>query len=433
MGPVGKTPESADILRVPQGFLLDSIRDSICIVDVRTMRIVAANRTFYKALGYKKGDVIGRHCYEVTHHHNRACSGPDDPCPLIRTLRTGSSEVFEHVHCHKGGRKVYMEVSASPIRDPRGKIAFVIHVARDITERKTNETEFRKLKTAVESSGEAIFLTDRDGVFTFVNPEFTRLYGYSPSDVVGKRTPRILKSGKMKRENYVKFWKRIVERKIIKGEVINKTRDGKLLEIESTVSPVLDGQNKISGFLAIQRDITLRKQDEKRLNYLAYHDILTDLPNRLLFNDHFNQSLARAARYKTILAVMLMDLDRFKEVNDSHGHRIGDQLLKSVAQRLQLKIRGTDTIARLWGDEFGVLVGDMKSKAETGKIARKILGAVIAPYVIEGYELNITASIGVCLYPEHGNNIEDLLKNADRAMYRAKEKGRNSYEIYSLE
>lgn len=410
---------------------LDSIRDAISIIDTRTKRIVAANRTFYKTLGYTEKEVIGRHCYTITHRHGRPCSGPDELCPMVRTLHTGASAVFEHIHCHKDGRSVFLEVSTSPIRDGKGRVVYVIHVARDITERKISEDELRKLKKAVESSGEAIFLTDREGLFTFVNPEFTRLYGYPPAEVVGKRTPRILKSGKMKAENYAKFWKRIVGRKIIKGEVINKTRDGQFLEIESTVSPVLDNQGQLTGFLAIQRDITRRKQDEKRLNYLAYHDILTDLPNRLLFSDRFNQALARATRYKTIFAVMLMDLDRFKEVNDRFGHRIGDQLLKLVAQRLRQKIRKTDTIARLWGDEFGVLIGDMKSKTAAGKIARKILGAFISSFIAEGYELNITASIGISVYPEHGNNIEELLKNADRAMYKAKKKGRNNFEIFT--
>jgi diguanylate cyclase (GGDEF)-like protein/PAS domain S-box-containing protein len=432
MDPVSKGKTMSDILRIRQRIILDSIHDSICVIEVKTKKIVAANRAFYRTLGYKKNEVIGRHCYEVTHRHKHVCSGPGDPCPLVRTVRAGLPSVFEHLHIRKNGRRIFMEVSASPIRDDKGRVQYVIHISRDITDRKTNESELRKFKTAVESSGEAIFLTDRDGVFTFVNPEFTRLYGFSPAEVLGKRTPRILKSGKMKKENYVKFWKRIIDRRVIKGEVINKTKDGRFLEIESTVSPVLDRQGDINGFLAIQRDITHRKQDEKRLNYLAYHDILTDLPNRLLFNDRFNQSLARASRYKTIFAVMLMDLDRFKEVNDRYGHRIGDQLLKMVAHRLQRKIRGTDTVARLWGDEFGIIVGDMRKEIEAGRIARKILSTVVLPYIIEGHELGITASIGISLYPEHGDDIESLLKNADQAMYRAKDKGRNKFEIFSM-
>ncbi len=413
-----------------QDLFLNNIRDAISIIDVKSMRIVAVNRTFCKSLGYKKKDVIGRRCYEVTHLHDSKCSGPDDPCPLVKTLRTGSSSVFEHIHCHKDGHKVFMEVSVSPIRNERGDIIFALHIARDITQRKNTEDELQKLKKAVENSGEAIFLTDRDGTFLYVNPEFTNLYGFSQAEVVGKRTPRILKSGKMKAENYAKFWKRINEGAIIKGEVINKTRDGRLLEIGSTVSPIFDNQGALTGFLAIQRDITNRKQDEKRLNYLAYHDILTDLPNRLLFNDRFNQSMARAARYRTLVAVMLMDLDRFKEINDRYGHRTGDLLLKSVAGRLAGTVRKMDTLSRLWGDEFGILIGDLKHARDVVPITRKILKIFTEPFLVEGHELKISASIGIAFYPDQGDNIEILLRNADHAMYQAKDLGRNRYHIY---
>ncbi len=420
-----------DVFQEYQTLFLDNIRDAISIIDVRTMRIVAANRTFYKSLGYRKKDVIGRHCYEVTHGHEHKCSGPDDPCPLMQAIRTGSPSVFEHIHCHKNGHKVFMEVSVSPIRNEQGDIIFALHIARDITKRKNTEEELQKLKKAVVNSGEAIFLTDRDGLFTFVNPEFTNLYGFSPAEVVGKRTPRILKSGKMKAENYAKFWKRISQGDIIKGEVINKTRDGRLLEIGSTVSPIFDNQGRLTGFLAIQRDITNRKQDEKRLNYLAYHDILTDLPNRLLFNDRFNQSIARAARYRTLVAVMLMDLDRFKEINDRYGHRTGDLLLKSVSGRLAGTIRKMDTLSRLWGDEFGLLIGDLKDTRDVIPIARKILRIFAEPFLVEGYELKISVSIGITFYPDQGDNIEVLLKNADHAMYQAKDLGRNRYHVFS--
>ena len=287
---------------------LNGIRDAISIIDVRTMRIIAANRTFYTSLGFTEKEVIGRHCYAVTHRHGRSCSGPDDPCPMVAVLKTGSNAVFEHVHRHRDGHDIYMEVSVSPLKDRTGRVRFVIHVARDITE---------------------------------------------------------------------------------------------------------------------------RKRAEQRLKYLAFHDIITDLPNRLLFNDRFQQAILRAARTKKSVAVMLMDLDRFKDVNDRLGHRIGDIVLKSIAGRFIHIIRKTDTIARLWGDEFGILVDDARNVPSIKKIARKILNVFTSSMIVEGYELRVTASLGISIYPDHGENIEQLLKQADQAMYQAKKKGRDNYEIFS--
>jgi diguanylate cyclase (GGDEF)-like protein/PAS domain S-box-containing protein len=287
---------------------LDGIRDAISIIDVRTMRIIAANRNFYDTLGFTEKEVIGRHCYAVTHRHGSPCTGPDDPCPLVAVLKTGSNTVFEHAHRHRDGHTVYMEVSVSPLKDRAGHVRFVIHVARDITE---------------------------------------------------------------------------------------------------------------------------RKRTEQRLRYLAFHDIITDLPNRLLFNDRFQQAILRAARTKESVAVMLMDLDRFKDVNDNLGHRIGDLLLKSIAGRFLQSLRKTDTIARLWGDEFGILVDGTGSIASIRKIARKILKVFKSPLIVEGYELKVTASLGISVYPDHGDNIEQMLRQADQAMYQAKKKGRNNFEIYS--
>jgi len=201
--------------------------------------------------------------------------------------------------------------------------------------------------------------------------------------------------------------------------------------MEVSVSPLKDRNGRVRFVIHVARDITERKQSEQRLRYLAFHDIITDLPNRLLFNDRFQQAILRAARAKRSVAILLMDLDRFKVVNDNHGHRIGDLLLKAIAARLEGNIRKIDTLARLWGDEFGLLIGDLKNARDVNPIARKILRSFAVPFIIEGHELRTSASLGVAFYPDHGDNIEILLKNADHAMYQAKERGRNNYLFYA--
>lgn len=410
--------------------VINSIPDAISIIDVKNFRIIDVNQGFMDQLALKKKHIIGKHCYDVTHHLKKPCMPADKPCPLINSLMTGRQVLFEHVHCRADGRKVFVEVSASPIKNEKGEVTHVIHVARNIGSRKQLEEDMIKLKKAVDYSGEAIFLTDRKGIITFINPEFTRLYGWQTEEVVGKITPRILKSGKMKPLDYEAFWKKILSRQVARGEFVNKTKDGRFLNIDGSANPVIDNEGKIVGFLAIQRNITERKKAEARLDYLAYHDVLTGLLNRLLFNDHLGQALTRGYRYKKMVAVMLLDLDHFKNVNDSLGHTIGDLLLKSVANRLKGYVRRMDSVARLGGDEFGFVIPEITNVHGASAVAKKILSSFSKPFAVDGREIHITASIGISLYPANGENVEELVKNADIAMYRAKEAGRNNCKFY---
>lgn len=266
---VGSYKRSSDEMRRSGEFfgtVFNSTNDAISVINVNDYTIVSANNAFLQRHGLTEQEVIGKYCYEVIRHRSESCAALDDICPLLEAVTTGEYSATEHIHYTRDSEEIYAEVAISPIKDESGNIIQVVHVSRDITQRKQAEEELIRLREAVEASGEAIFLTDLEGIITYVNPEFTRLYGHAPDEVVGKVTPRILKSGQMTAQDYESFWSTLLEKQVIKrGEFINKTKDGRLVDIEGSTSPILDGQGEIIGFLAIQRDITEHKQAEQKL------------------------------------------------------------------------------------------------------------------------------------------------------------------------
>lgn len=413
------------------GSILNSMRDAVTVIDINSFTIVGFNQAFLDQVGLTAEQVQGKHCYEITHQRGSTCNENEHPCPILSSLKDHRQATFDHIHFCRDGRKVVVEVSATPLTGENGRVTYMVHVARDVTERRNTEDDLIKMKKAVEASGEIIFLTDRQGMITFINPEFTRIYGYTADEVVGKTTPRILKSMMMKKEDYEQFWKTLLSKQIVRGTIVNKTKSERLIHIESSANPIIDKDGNIIGFLAIQRDITDRLKAEERLNYLAYHDVLTGLPNRRLFNDRVNVMLGRANRFRLLIAIMILDVDYLKDVNDTLGHDAGDQLLQLIARRMASAVREIDTIARIGGDEFIFLAPDLGNIGDAEKLAQRILAAFTKPFEVNGNSLSITASIGISLYPSDGDDVQSLMKTADIAMYRAKTAGRNSYRFYS--
>lgn len=286
------------------------------------------------------------------------------------------------------------------------------------------------LFTALEAAGEAILITDTDGTIQYVNPAFESITGYTREEIIGQNS-RILKSGKQDETLYYEMWETLTRGEVWRGLLTNRKKDGTLYDVEETIAPVRNSSGRTIRYVAIERDVTERKRVEETIRYLAYYDALTNLPNRMLFNDRLTLALSHARRSRQMLAVMFLDLDQFKIINDTLGHTLGDKLLQGVAQRLTNCLREGDTVARLGGDEFALLLVGITRIEDATRVAQKILEILKPIFSLEGHEFHITTSIGIALYPSDGEDVQTLLKNADTAMYHAKAQGRNNYQFHT--
>lgn len=304
-------------------------------------------------------------------------------------------------------------------------------VIRDITLRKQNEMLMTKLTLAVDQNPNSIVITDLDARIEYANATFSKITGYSLEEVQGQN-PRILQSGRTPKATYEEMWARLTAGKEWHGELFNRRKDGSEYIESAMISPVRQTNGKITNYLAIKQDITAKRRDEERIQQLAHFDQLTGLPNRSLLNERFSYALSLAQRSGEPLAVMFLDLDHFKNINDTLGHSIGDRFLIEVAQRLRAILREEDTVSRLGGDEF-ILVFPRTDADGAAIVAGKLIDTVSKPYRINEHELIGTPSIGIAIYPDDGDNFEALLKNADTAMYRVKQDSRNDFRFFTAE
>ena len=318
--------------------------------------------------------------------------------------------------------------------------AAVLLVLEDVTEqeqlrtaRRAAEDELAKLAGALAQTADSVIITDRDGRIEYANPAFEQTTGYPCAEVVGL-TPRILKSGRHSANFYQRLWRTIARGAVFREIFINRRKDGELYYEEKTISPVRDPHSgEINHFVSTGKDISERMQIQQRLDHLAHHDMLTDLPNRRLLLDRLQRAMTRATRRHRRMAVLFLDLDRFKQINDTLGHGAGDRLLCAVASRLTGCLRREDTVARLGGDEFAVLLEDLEHAEDVAPILEKLVSAMQRPFALDGHEFFLTFSIGISIYPDDGELADVLLRNADTAMYRAKEGGRNGYRFYTAD
>jgi diguanylate cyclase (GGDEF)-like protein/PAS domain S-box-containing protein len=308
------------------------------------------------------------------------------------------------------------------------------HFVREIEDRNAELFKAnRKLElhsAVLGAAANSIMITDEGGEIVWTNPSFSALSGYSAEEVIGKN-PRLLNSGKQDKSFYQHMWATIRSGKVWRGEIVNRRNDGSCYTEEMTITPVLSQSQKISHFVAIKQDITERKLTEERVQFLAYYDALTGLPNRTLLQDRVTKALGGARRQKDKVALLFFDLDRFKDINDSLGHSVGDLLLQQVAERLKTWGREQDTVARVGGDEFLILLTGLKDIADAAVAAKRIVGAMTTEFIVQGHALNVSCSIGVSIFPEHGADGETLIKNADAAMYSAKNNGRNNFRFFT--
>ena len=327
-------------------------------------------------------------------------------------------------------KKLVVEVRL--VKLPASQKSLIRGSITDITARKQEEVQLRKLSSALQQTGDAISITDKDGFIEYVNPAFEQITGYVAAVAIGKR-PSLLRSQRHDKAFYQNLWRTISAGQIYADIIINRKFNGSLYYEEKTISPLKDAEGNITHYISSGRDITERMELQQRMQYLAHHDILTDLPNRALFFDRLEQALSHAVRNNSMLAVMFLDLDRFKNINDTLGHDVGDRVLKKAAKRLSKQLRASDSIARLGGDEFAILLENIESIENAKGVAQGLVSCFSKAFTINKRELFVTTSLGISIFPSDGDNANQLLKNADIAMYQAKKLGKDTYQCYYKE
>ena len=303
----------------------------------------------------------------------------------------------------------------------------------DITERKLAEDQLRQAASVFEHANEGIAITDAKGTILDINDAFTRITGYTRNEVLGKN-PRLLSSGRQGPEFYAAMWRALNETGHWSGEIWNRRKDGEIFAELLTISTIKDESGGLERYVALFSDITTIKQHQQQLEYLAHHDALTNLPNRLLLADRLKQSMSQATRRGERVAVAYLDLDVFKAINDTHGHEVGDQLLLAIARRMSEVLREGDTLARMGGDEFIAVLIDLPNPESIAALLKRLLDAAALPLILGTLELQVSASIGVSFYPQEEEiDADQLIRQADQAMYLAKQSGRNRFHFFDAD
>ncbi len=378
-------------------------------------------------LGHSSADLLGQRLVAFVH--------PAD-MPRAREFaeRIDCSLRSERVELrfrHKDGQYLWVETNGRALRDKTGRIVEWVATSRDISQRKDDEKQLRLAATIFNGTQEGITITDMQGQIITVNPAFCTITGYSEAELIGKN-PRVLKSGRHDSEFYRRMFGIIAAEGYWQGEIWNRRKNCEIYPEWLTVSSVRDERGKVTNYIGTFIDITRVKQSEAQLEHLAHHDPLTDLPNRLLLLSRLQHAIGRARRDGTRGAVLFLDLDHFKNVNDSMGHSIGDQLLQMVAKRYLARLRDTDTLCRMGGDEFVVLLENLKEPQHAAGVAQTLIEELREPFVLSaGVEVYVGTSIGVSVFPDDSGDADQIISNADAAMYLAKDAGRNAFRFYT--
>jgi len=399
----------------------DEAKAVMLLIDPADGRILDANPAASAFYGYAREELLALHITDINQ-----MTQEDVAAEMAQALAAGREQSILP-HRLKNGEVRTVEVYSSPYQYDHHLVIYAI--VHDISERVKAERGLREAATVFEASSEAIMVTDNSGVIRRINQAFTQMTGYTQADAIGQ-TPRLLKSDRHDEAFYKSMWERLMAQGRWEGELWNRRKNGEVFPVWQIISTVRDEQGRGVGYVSLFIDITQKKRDEDEIAYRANYDALTGLPNRNLLAERLNQALKQARREGSRVAVMFIDLDFFKQVNDTLGHAVGDRLLQLVAERMRMCVRETDTIARLGGDEFVILLMDIDAIAPAGIVAEKLIAQMVEPFTIEGNELHIGASIGITIFPDDGRDVDTLFRNADLAMYRAKTMGRNNAQFF---
>ncbi len=406
---------------------MDHFADVIYLLDSKHC-LLRANSTFYRIIGASPAESLGHPIIDIL---GSLCG--EKPCSVCQPqgeVFEGAQVIEAHDPCNPLKRPA--EMSSKVIRARNGEPSGYLVSFHDLTRARQLEQRLRLSATVFESTAEGVIITNTDGEIVDVNRAFSEITGFSRVEVLGKN-PSIWKSGRHDESFYRDMWLSLKESGHWRGEIWNRRKNGELFPEWTTISSVLDEQNRLTHYVAVFSDISALKQTQEKLEHLAHYDALTELPNRLLFNARLAHALKHAKRNDEQLAVLFLDLDRFKNVNDSLGHPMGDELLRQISGRIKGTLRQEDTVARLGGDEFVLLLENIRGPHNAALMAEKLMGAVEQPIMLEAQPVHMSVSMGISIYPDDSHDAAGLVRNADAAMYRAKEAGRNTYQFYTPE
>jgi diguanylate cyclase (GGDEF)-like protein/PAS domain S-box-containing protein len=405
--------------------LLDGVQDyAIFMMDPRG-QVVSWNAGAERIKGYTADQIIG---------HNFSCFFPPEdiergsPEEVLRITATSGRHEEQGMRVRKDGSQFLASVTFTALRDPAGNLRGFSEISHDLSESKESEAKYRGL---LEAAPDAMVVVDQRGEIALLNVQAEKQFGYRRDELVGQKVKNIIPEGFAERliADSLRSAEDALAQQIGTGIELNgRRKDGSEFPIEIMLSPLETAEGIL--VTAAIRDITTRKKAEAQMIHASEHDFLTGLPNRMLLNDRVNQAIRLAERYRRKLAVLFLDLDGFKHINDSLGHPAGDKLLQSVAKRLVDCVRGSDTVSRQGGDEFVVLLSEEEHSEDAAMTVRRMLQAVAEAHSIDQHDLHVTSCVGVSVYPSDGLDAETLIKNADTAMYHAKENGPQTYQFF---
>ncbi|MBU0631031.1 EAL domain-containing protein [bacterium] len=401
--------------------IIETTSDGYWVSDMQG-HFLEVNNRFCTMSGYSREELLTMKIPDI-----EASESPQETKQHIETIIKTGSDRFETRHRKKNGTIYEVEITTTFSTIDGGN--FFVFV-RDITKRKKNEKDLMLSAKVFSTMTDGVVITDVSEKIINANDAFCRNTGYTLEELVGK-APSILSSGWHDGAFYKDMWKQIRDEGNWKGEIIDRRKDGEVYTSETSIVAIKDKNSDVAHYIAVSSDITMKKEQEKVIKNLAYYDTLTQLPNRAFFEERFNNKIASAKRKKSGLALLFIDLDNFKTINDSYGHFVGDKFLKNAAQRLKNSIREEDIIGRFGGDEFMVLIEDFTTISNLAVLANKIVELFNQPFILENNEFFSGASIGISVYPDNGTTYHDLMKAADTAMYHAKASGKGGFKFYS--
>ena len=394
--------------------------------------IIWLNQSTCQTLGYHETELRGKNWFTtclpqeqrnfVRQRFNSMMDGEIDALPT-EVENTVLTRTQQHLK---------ISWNTSLLTGPNGAIYGTLCSGLETEEKKRAELQLYLARKVFDNMPEGVLVTDTEATILAVNPAFEQSTGYAPQEVIGQHV-RTLKSGHHDQAFYQGLWQQLLSQGQWQGEIWNRRKTGEIYPEWLTISALKNDAGETTHYAGIFSDINTQQHIQQRLQRLAYYDTLTDLPNRAYFYDHLEQELHRAKRDGTVFGVMFLDFDRFKNINDTLGHSIGDAVLKNIAIRLKENVRDSDTVARLGGDEFVVLLPELKEARHAIMVADKLMSSFVEPVSVDGRDLFVTASVGISTYPFDGDDAETLVKNADTAMYHSKELGRNRYHFYTAD